>query len=257
MLRQSPRILFLMVLLWALPALACNTTPPDASPPLEAVAATAAASAQDLNNLAGTAAAQVATAAPTLQAAASTQVAAAAGTVAAAATTLPTLEAQAEAIGTIVAGLPTGVTMDELKERFVAVQLDENGAFSITITDAEWNQALMARQETRIAAGDPPATQDITFVFLPDRIDLTGRVVSPIQGPLTASFRPYVAAGVFQFEILAATINEVAVPQPLLELAAGSVRETIDELISSLPDGLQLTAVTLQDGVMTITGQRP
>lgn len=257
MLRQSPRILFLMVLLWALPALACNTTPPDASPPLEAVAATAAASAQDLNNLAGTAAAQVATAAPTLQAAASTQVAAAAGTVAAAATTLPTLEAQAEAIGTIVAGLPTGVTMDELKERFVAVQLDENGAFSITITDAEWNQALMARQETRIAAGDPPATQDITFVFLPDRIDLTGRVVSPIQGPLTASFRPYVTAGVFQFEILAATINEVAVPQPLLELAAGSVRETIDELISSLPDGLQLTAVTLQDGVMTITGQRP
>lgn len=257
MLRQSPRILFLMVLLWALPALACNTTPQDASPPLEAVAATAAASAQDLNNLAGTAAAQVATAAPTLQAAASTQVAAAAGTVAAAATTLPTLEAQAEAIGTIVAGLPTGVTMDELKERFVAVQLDENGAFSITITDAEWNQALMARQETRIAAGDPPATQDVAFIFFPDRIDLTGRVVSPIQGPLTASFRPYVAAGVFQFEILAATINEVAVPQPLLELAAGSVRETIDELISSLPDGLQLNDVTLQEGIMTITGQRP
>lgn len=251
MLRQSPRILFLVVLLWALPALACNTTPPDASPPLEAVAATAAASAQDLDNLAGTAAAQVATAAPTLQAAAATEVAAAA------ATALPTLEAQAEAIGTIVAGLPSGATMDELKERFAAVQLDENGAFRITITDAEWNQALMARQETRIAAGDPPATQDITFVFLPDRIDLTGRVVSPIQGPLTASFRPYVAAGVFQFEILAATINEVAVPQPLLELAAGSVRETIDELISTLPDGLQLTEVLLQEGAMTITGQRP
>ncbi len=257
MLRQPPRILLLTLFFWILPALACATTTPNAAPDLDAAAATAAASLPDLDALAGTAAAQVATAAPTIQAAAATEAARAAATAAAAAAALPTLAAQAETVGTLVAELPQGVTLDELKERFAAVQLDENGAFSITITDAEWNQALMARQEARIAAGDPPATQDITFTFFPDRIDLTGRVVSPIQGPLTASFRPYVAAGAFQFEILAATINEVEVPQPLLELAAGSVRETIDELITSLPDGLQLTAVTLQEGAMTITGQRP
>lgn len=257
MLSQPKRILFLVVCLWIMPALACNNSAPDTAPKLDAAAATAASSVQELEELAGTAAAQVATAAPTLQAAAATEVAGAAEAVAAAATALPTLETQAEAVGTLVAGLPMGITMDELKERFAAVQLDENGAFSITIADVEWNQALMARQEARIADDDPPATQDITFVFFPDRIDMTGRVVSPIQGPLTASFRPYIAEGAFQFEILAATINEVAVPQPLLELAAGSVRETIDELITSLPDGLQLTAVTLHDGTMTVTGQRP
>ncbi|MCB8954361.1 MAG: LmeA family phospholipid-binding protein [Ardenticatenales bacterium] len=267
-LQKSKFLILALMGLLLLPALACgsssakiSTLSPDTTEKLDTAAATAAAGAQQLGDIAGTAAAQVATAAPTLQASAQEIVENAATSIPTIMAQLedaaPTLEAQAAAVSTIIAGMPAGVTMDELKARFADVQLDENGTFSVTITDQEWNAALMARQEARIAANDPPATQDIVFTFYPDRIDLTGNVVSPIQGPLTASFRPYIADGTFQFEILAATINDVEVPKPLLDLAAGSVRETITELISSLPDGLQLTDVRLDAGTMTINGQRP
>ncbi len=245
-----------LLLLLTLASLACGfggTSPADR---LESAAATAGSAAATVEGVAGTAAA---IAGPTLEAVSATAAAAVPTlqvTIEALITAAPTVGANAQdALATLAAQGVT--TIEALNERLAAVTLDANGEFRLTIGEAEWNEALRARQFARTAGGDPPAMQEITFNFTPAGIQLAATVVRPLPGVFSAQVRPYVdGAGAVQIDVEAASFNDVAVPQAILLLAAGTVTETINDVIAGLPGDLVLTAVELSDDGMTLVGRR-
>lgn len=261
--------LLLLLILAALAVLACSlgnraaapTIPADTGERLQSAAATAAAAAGDIGDLAGTAVSGVATLAPTAQAAAE-------GAVSAAATALPTLRATVEALATAAPSMGAGAqemiatltaqgltTIEGLRQRFETVEISPNGSFRVTITDDEWTEAMLARQVVRVAGDDPPGTQDLHFIITPAYVEVTGVVVSPVQGNMRVRFVPYVDDfGSVQFDVQEAVLNDVAVPDLLLNLATVSVLDTINEVTGGLPIGYGVTEFQLESGRMTIIG---
>lgn len=159
-----------------------------------------------------------------------------------------TLAAQAEGSGV---SLPDG---SALAERFAALQPDESGNVTITVTEAQMNQALQQGEERAAAQGQEQQVQNIQVTFNDGRIILSGNITAPINGTLTVTFRPYVMNGNLQFEAVEATINEQRVPNAVLQTASATMNGTLGTAANELPNNITWQSVTVSDGVLTLNG---
>ncbi len=176
-----------------------------------------------------------------------------AGGVAETAVALATQEGSA-AIGTIQAG-GQPVDIGPLQDKFESIQPDENGNFSVTITDDEVNQAIQRSQETTETANESPL-QEANVTFTGGNIVLTANVTSPIAAQLTVEFRPFISNGVIQFEVVSATLGSVQVPTAILSSAALTLNNTLGQAMNALPSNLTLQSIEMGEGTMTVSGTR-
>jgi hypothetical protein len=148
------------------------------------------------------------------------------------------------AVETVVAaGTPD---ISALRERLEALQPDENGNVSVTITDDEVNEAIQAN-------GGEGSLENPAVTFTGGTIVLAGEVTQPVTARLTVVFVPYVADGLIQFEITQATLGSVNVPAGLLESAEATLNSTLGDALNNLPGGVQLTGITMGEGTMVVT----
>lgn len=176
-----------------------------------------------------------------------------AGSVAETAVALATQEGSA-AIATLQAG---GATIDlgPLQDKFENIQTDENGNFSVTVTDTEVNQALQRAQETQGTTNEVPLQQTV-IVFTGGNIVLTGEVTQPVQAQLMVVFRPSVVDSVLQFEVVSATLGTIEVPGALLSGAEATLNSTLGEAMNSIPADFTLQSIVMGEGTMMVTGVR-
>jgi hypothetical protein len=142
-----------------------------------------------------------------------------------------------------------------LTDRLEAIQVDENGNFSVTITDVELNQAIQQKEETAGTNPDSPL-QDPVFTFTGGNIVLSGQVTQPVAAQLTVTFRPYVEDHILKFEVISATLGSIQVPAPVLSSAESTLNSTLGQAINSLPGNLTLQTLVMGEGTMTVTGTR-
>jgi len=154
------------------------------------------------------------------------------------------------------AGQIPGVDINALKERFSSVQPDENGNVSVTITDDELNQAIQASQAAAAQAGSTLQIQNAQATFSGGNIILAGNVTEPVAADLSVSFRPDVANGTLQFEVVSATVGGVTVPPLLLQSAEATLNNTLGEAMSNLPAQVVLQDVVVGEGTLTVLGGR-
>jgi hypothetical protein len=175
-----------------------------------------------------------------------------AGSVAETAVALATQEGSA-AIETLQAG----GTIDQgpLKDKFENIQTDENGNFSVTVTDTEVNQALQQAQQAEGAPNDLPLQQTV-IVFTGGNIVLTGNVTQPVAAQLMVVFRPSVVNGVIQFEVVSATLGTIEVPTVILSSAEATLNSTLGEAMNSIPANFTLQSIVMGEGTMTVSGTR-
>lgn len=140
-------------------------------------------------------------------------------------------------------------------DKFESIQPDANGNFTVTITDTELNQAIQQSQQSSGTA-ENSNLQNIVFTFTGGNIVLTGSVTSPIEAQLTVTFRPSVANGTIQFEVVSATLGSVQVPAAILTTAEGTLNSTLGQAINNLPSNLTLQSIVVGEGTMTISGTR-
>ncbi|MFZ0543959.1 MAG: hypothetical protein WAM60_00880 [Candidatus Promineifilaceae bacterium] len=157
------------------------------------------------------------------------------------------------AIETLQAGGSAG--LGALEEKFQSIQTDENGNFSVTVTDTEVNEAIQLGQESQGAAGNSPLKQPVV-VFTGGNIVLTGNVTQPIEAQLTVVFRPSVANGVVQFEVVSATLGTIQVPAAVLSTAEATLNSTLGQAMGNIPTGFTLQSVVMGEGTMTVSGTR-
>ncbi|HEX6387216.1 MAG TPA: hypothetical protein VF177_21320, partial [Anaerolineae bacterium] len=143
-----------------------------------------------------------------------------------------------------------------LRERFSSVQPDENGNVSITVTDDELNQVIQASQAAAAQTGQAVQVQNAQVLFTGGNIILTGDVTEPVAAALRVTFRPYVANGILQFEVVSATVGGVTVPPTLLQSAEAMLNSTLGEAMSALPAQVVLQDVIMGEGTMTVVGSR-
>jgi hypothetical protein len=162
-----------------------------------------------------------------------------------------------EALATAqAAGLLPAVDVEALKERMANVQPDGSGNVTVTISDAEVNQALQAAQRLAAQSGQILIIQDAQVRFQGGLITVNGRVSQPVAAPLRAVFRPQVQHGVLQFALVEATLGNSSLPQPLLNQAEALLNSTLGEAVSNLPTGFTLQEVMIGTGTMTVVAQR-
>jgi hypothetical protein len=176
-----------------------------------------------------------------------------AGGVAETAVALATQEGSA-AIETIQAS-GQSIDLGPLQDKFETIQTDANGNFSVTVTDAEVNQAIQRSQEA--GEGSPNSTlQQVALAFTGGNIVMTANVTSPIEALLTVTFRPHVDNGVLQFEVVSATLGTVQVPAFVLSSAESTLNSSLGAAMNSMPDNLTLQSVVVGEGTMTVSGTR-
>jgi hypothetical protein len=217
---KNLKSVFLLVGLLALAGLACGPSVPDVP---EGAVETAQAAGEQAGNVAETAVA------------------------------LATQEG-VTAIETIQAG-GQSIDLGPLQDKLESIQPDENGNYTVTITDDELNQAIQRSQEA--AEGTTEATlQQAAVVFTGGNIVLTANVTSPITAELTVTFRPFISNGVIQFEVVSATLGSVQVPTAVLSSAALTLNNTLGQAMNSIPSNVTLQSIVMGEGTMTISGTR-
>jgi hypothetical protein len=246
MMRKESKLIFIMIAGLFLLGLACNAGGGSFTPPAVTIPAGAMATAQ---SAAGTAAVMAATGAAQGGAAVETAVAAGA---------LETAEAMAGTVaaqgGAVVATVSAAGTPDisALREKLEALQPDENGNVSVTITDDEVNEAIQGGQ----ANSGQSSLQNALVTFTGGTIVLAGDVTQPVTARLTVVFVPYVEDGFIRFEITQATLGTLNVPAALLQSAEATLNSTLGDTLNNLPGGVQVTAIEMGEGTMLVTGRR-
>ena len=141
-----------------------------------------------------------------------------------------------------------------LTDKLEAIQVDENGNFSVTITDVELNQAIQQKEETAGTNPDSPL-QDPVFTFTGGNIVLTGRVTQPIEAQLTVTFRPFIEDHILQFQVVSATLGSIQVPAAVLSSAESTLNSTLGQAMNNLPENITLLDVIMGEGTMTVVAQ--
>ena len=231
------RSIFLTLILFVLPALACNFSA--AAPP------TTSDAQQQMNNAAATA-----------QALAQQGAEQVVSTLESAVGTLPDANSVAATAQAAIGQPDTSAdSLTILREKIAAIQPDANGQISITITDAELTQAIRAGQQAAATQGHAISLQEPQVVFTGGYIILTGNVTDPIAAQMRVVFSPYVD-GVLQFEVVEASLGTIRIPPGVLQTAEGTLNNTLTEALGGLPANFSLQAVTMGEGTMTLVGQR-
>lgn len=244
--KQKRFPLFFLLTLLILPALACSGGAglPDVNINVDEAAEQAAAAATQAADVAATAAVVA------------QQAAGSAATIAAS-DQVQQLEATAVAAATAIANsdyqLPD---TSSLRQKFANAQPDANGNISVTITDAELNEAIQIKQTAAENAGQVQTVQGLAVTFTGGNIVMTGNITDPITAQLTVTFRPYVANGILQFEVVSATIGTINVPASLLAATEDTLNTTLNEALGAAPGSYTLQTVIMGEGTMTINGQK-
>lgn len=150
----------------------------------------------------------------------------------------------------------TDDSLQALQTRFADVQLDANGNASVTITDAELTQAVVAAQAQAAQNGQAIALQNLQITFTGGNIILAGDVTNPVQAQLTITFWPYVQNNILQFEVMSAQLGQINVPPSLLESSEATLNNTLNQAFNQLPADIALQNVVMGEGTMTITVAR-
>lgn len=143
-----------------------------------------------------------------------------------------------------------------LRQKFANAQPDANGNITITLTDAEMNEAIQMKQAAAEQAGQEQVLKDTAVTFTGGNTILTGNITSPIAAQLSVTFRPYVAGSILQFEVVSAVLGSINVPAALLSASEATLNSTLNEAMGSLPAGYTLQEVSMGEGTMTINGQK-
>lgn len=232
--KDNKSFLFILITLLILPALACGGVSVPNVDELAGQAADAATKAADA----------AATAVIIAQQAASSE-------------QVQNLEATAVAAATSLANsdfeLPEN---SSLRQKFTNARPDANGNITITLTDAELNEAIRLKQTAAEQAGQPQTVQGLTVTFTGGHIVMTGSITTPVTAQLTVTFRPYVTNGILQFEVVSASLGSINVPAALLSASEATLNSTLNEAMGSLPAGYTLQEVLMGEGTMTINGRK-
>lgn len=138
---------------------------------------------------------------------------------------------------------------EAIQEKFRNARPDENGNITVTITDQEINEALQVGEQ----AGDAVSPiQDVTVAFTGGNAVFSGDVTRPLQGRLTATFRPSVVDGQIQLDLINARIGPVPIPVSVLTSLETTVNDKVAAGLSQLPPAYSLQDVAIEEGSMTI-----
>ncbi len=219
--------IFIFITLLILSSLACSLGSERTNNQTQAIAATAAVVGQQAEQVAATAAV-------------------AAGTVA----------AHGQAALATVQARDLATDMTTLRAKVEAVLPDENGNINIALTDTEITNVIQGQQATTTTEGQTVTLQNPAVQFTDNTIVFHGDVTEPIQAQLNVTFRPLVEAGTLRFEVVHASVGSIEVPAAVLKTAESSLNNTLGAAMNNLPAGVTLQAVTVSQGMLTITAHR-
>jgi hypothetical protein len=146
--------------------------------------------------------------------------------------------------------------LQALRDQVTAVMPDENGNVTFTIGAEQVTQVIQSHQVSAMSAGETPKIQNLSVQFTNGTVSLSGNVTDPIQAQLTVSFWPTVENGTLRFQVASATMGSITVPPVLLQTVEASLNNTLGEVMSNLPAGVTLQAITVSEGSLTVTAHQ-
>ena len=167
-----------------------------------------------------------------------------------------TVAAQGQDVLATVQAMDLATDMATLARKVAAVLPDENGNINIALTDAELTQVIQGQQATTTAEGQTVTLQNPAVQFDKGTILFQGDVTEPVQAELAVTFRPIVEAGTLRFEVVTASVGAINVPPALLQTAESTLNNTLGEAMTHLPAGVTLQALTIGEGILTITAHK-
>ncbi|MGD8805359.1 MAG: hypothetical protein PVH65_05890 [Chloroflexota bacterium] len=139
-----------------------------------------------------------------------------------------------------------------LTERLAAAKPDVNGDLSVTLNASELNQLLRLRYQVM---SSQPELRDAAVRFEAGLIVLSGNVPLPLPVDVRLSLRPVVVDGQSELAIVDAAVGRLEAPEIVLGFASNLVSSALSEAIRRLPEGFQLQAITVDEGLLTISGR--
>lgn len=145
---------------------------------------------------------------------------------------------------------------DLLQEKLENAEIDENGVFSITFTEAEVNDMMTIRRE-QVPEDEAEDLQNLFIRFEEGEVLLDGDLGTLFEDVLVARFTPSVENGAFQLDLAEANIGAIDIPTQFLNGLESAMNTGMDVLINNLPSPPnRLQSVEVEDGSLTIVAQR-
>ena len=188
--------------------------------------------------------------AATAQAMASTAIAAAPTVVIDAQAAAATVASNAQLLSeqANVAGDSLLIIADRMNTRIARLQPDANGNIVFVINEAELTGAIV-KEEIKT----DQRFQDVAVTFDDGSILLTGNVTRPLEAPFAIVFLPYVEDGTLKLAINESSIGAIRLPRLVITRAESRINRTLTTLLDLIPGEVDITAVAVTAGAMTIT----
>ena len=139
-----------------------------------------------------------------------------------------------------------------IADQLTAVNPTGDNSYSITTTDAEMTQAILAAEATMTNNSGQPVLQNPSVQFANGAMVLTGTINEPNLGTVTLMMQPVVENGRLQFNITSASVGTTNIPVFVLKGAAATLNGTLGSLTNNLPAGYTIQGVAISDGFMQV-----
>lgn len=143
--------------------------------------------------------------------------------------------------------------VNAIREKFTSILPDDQGNFSVSISDTDINRVLVLRQLIT-GPDDISPLRDVAIAFTNGIVFLTAEVTLPVKAKLEVSFQPQISDGRLQFDVVTASLGSQEAPQSVQEKAEDVLNSTLSEAAERLPEGFQLRDITVSEGVLTVSG---
>ena len=142
-----------------------------------------------------------------------------------------------------------------MKEKLANIEPDEDGNYTVTLTEDEVNTVLRLRQ---LLTGDflGAGVQSQQAEFRDGTVTLKGRIVEPLPGEFLVVMRPSIREGRLVLEPETASLSGREAPDEVLAAAEKAITNTVGEALEHAPGGVELLEITAAAGELTITGRK-
>ncbi|MCA9994710.1 MAG: hypothetical protein KDE56_03115 [Anaerolineales bacterium] len=148
------------------------------------------------------------------------------------------------------------VDVSAIQAQLQNVQPDANGVVTITLTDAQLNEAIVNGQ-TAVGSGDTAIVlSGANIAFTNGSAVLRGQLTQPISGQLTITLVPYLVNNSVMFDVVSADFGGLPIPAPALNAAEAMLNDALGQALATIPNDVTLHTLTINEGSITLSGSR-
>lgn len=142
-----------------------------------------------------------------------------------------------------------------LAETLRDVEPNAAGDFTVTLTDDQFNRAISEEEAAALQQGSDLPIRNAEVTFVEDYVLLVGDVTDPLPAAFAAILRPTIVDGRLRLQAESAELGGFPMPASMLDVVDSNVNQAVVAALGDLESEVAFESVAIDEGELVVQGR--